>query len=73
MREKKLFLRTSPVTGNENSMIMEIDSKDYVSWKEEGALIQNAMPYLTPDEREFLMTGCTPEDWDTLFLDSSGE
>ena len=32
-----------------------------------GALIQNAFDFLTPDEREFLMTGITPEEWDKMF------
>ena len=36
------------------------------SWKN-GALIQLAMPDLTPDQREFLKTGITPDDWDRLF------
>jgi hypothetical protein len=26
--------------------------------------IQNAMPNLSTDDREFLMTGVTPEEWD---------
>ena len=25
--------------------------------------IQEAMPHLTPDEREFIMTGITAEEW----------
>ena len=34
-----------------------------------GALIQDVMPHLTPGEREFLISGCTPDDWDSLFDD----
>lgn len=34
---------------------------------ERGALMQEAFPYLTPDEREFLMTGLTPEEWEEIF------
>lgn len=30
----------------------------------EGALIQNAFPMLTMEEREFIMTGMTPEQWE---------
>lgn len=29
--------------------------------------IQNAMPRLTPDQREFIMTGITPEEWNNTF------
>ena len=35
--------------------------------RDNGALIQNAFPYLSADEREFLMTGTPPEVWDELF------
>ena len=31
-----------------------------------GELIQVACPQLTPDEREFIMTGITPEEWEKL-------
>ena len=30
---------------------------------EKGTLIQNAFPMLNADEREFIMTGMTPDDW----------
>jgi hypothetical protein len=30
---------------------------------ENGTLIQLAMPNLTPDQREFIMTGVTSEEW----------
>ena len=33
----------------------------------QGAMIQDAFPFLTPDEREFMMTGLTPEQWDKMF------
>ena len=34
-----------------------------------GALIQEAFPFLNADQREFLLTGLTPEQWDELFGD----
>ena len=30
-------------------------------------LIQNVFPFLTADEREFLITGLTPGEWNILF------
>jgi len=33
----------------------------------QGALLQNAFPNLSADEREFLKTGITSEEWDSLF------
>ena len=35
----------------------------------QGMLIQNAMPYLTADEREFILTGITQEEWNEMFGD----
>jgi len=33
---------------------------------ESGVLAQNAMPNLSADEREFLISGCTSNDWATF-------
>lgn len=41
-------------------------AKAWDAWQQ-GAHIQNALPLLTPDEREFLLTGMTPEEWDAAF------
>lgn len=30
-------------------------------------LIQHIVPHLSSDEREFLMTGITPEEWEHVF------
>lgn len=32
-------------------------------------LIQDLFPYLSDDDREFLLTGITPEEWDSAFPD----
>lgn len=65
-RETKEIRRRSPLTGQVNTMVMNVDLEDIAKWQR-GELIQKALPYLTADEREFLMTGYTPEDWQTLF------
>ena len=36
-----------------------------------GALLQNAFPFLTADEREFLKTGTPPDVWDQIFREPS--
>ena len=58
--------RRSPRTGKMNVMDLPITQAQLNKWKS-GMLIQNAMPNLTADEREFLMTGFTPEDWAAMF------
>lgn len=38
----------------------------YEEWKG-GKLIQDAFPDLNDEQREFIMTGITPEEWNKLF------
>ena len=54
--------RRSPITGLKNTMEIPVTERQIVEWQA-GTLIQQAMPNLTPDQREFLMTGLTPDDW----------
>jgi|TARA_R110002012_G_scaffold162126_1_gene324425 hypothetical protein len=65
-RTKYTIERKSPFTGMVNQMEIELDPNDYVNWKH-GENIQDALPYLTADEREFIKTGITPEDWAAEF------
>jgi hypothetical protein len=58
--------RVSPVTGKTNTMELDITEEQLRKWKQ-GALIQKIMPNLTADQREFLMTGMTSEDWVHVF------
>jgi hypothetical protein len=47
-------------------------SKDaYALWESGGMLIQDAMPDLTADQREFIKTGITAEEWDAAFGESA--
>ena len=45
---------------------------DYDRWKS-GELIQNAMPYLTPDEREILISGTCGPCFDRMFGEGDDE
>ena len=60
----------SPFSGSRNEMILSIS---YDEWKvaydkwTSGTLIQNAFPTLDDGEREFLMTGITPDQFDNMF------
>lgn len=61
-----IITRTSPVTGKTKSIEIDVTEHQIKSW-ENGALIQDIMPNLTPDEREFIISGCTSEDFEFLF------
>lgn len=54
--------RKSPFTGRINTLDIPCTEEQVRLW-ESGMLIQDAMPNLTPDEREFLMTGITADEW----------
>ena len=67
--------RTSPVSGITRSLEIPCTEEQMAAYKN-GALIQVAFPDLTADQREFILTGITKEEWDELFKetdDSKGE
>jgi hypothetical protein len=62
--------RTQIITGRKSIVVdTPIDrvSQGWYSWQMNGALIQDAFPYLNNVEREFIMTGITQAEWDELF------
>ena len=56
----------SALTGQVSSMVLEMTETQLYAWAVEGMVIQNAMSNLSPEEREFLMTGIRSEEWDAL-------
>jgi len=46
-------------------MDIDVTELQIAQW-ERGMLIQEAMPLLTKDEREFIMTGFTAADWEAM-------
>ena len=59
------FTRKSPHSGRINTMTLPVTKAQYNAWQD-GSLIQNAMPHLTADEREFILTGLTAQDWEDM-------
>ena len=53
---------TSPLSGQTNEMELPITPEQLRRW-EHGEFVQDVFPNLTADQREFLMTGITPEEW----------
>jgi hypothetical protein len=58
--------RTSPLTGQVNVREINVTESQLFLW-ENGALIQDVMPNVSSEDREFIKTGFTPEDWETMF------
>ena len=56
----------SPITGMINAMDVDVTEVQIMQWRN-GMLIQDDMLDLSVDEREFIMTGTTPADWEKLY------
>lgn len=63
-----LVTRKSSMSGKVTSMEIDVTEEQMNDWKR-GALIQDAMPTVSADEREFILTGITPKEWNTIFGD----
>lgn len=57
---------TSNFSGREHTVRIKATPCQFTRWNS-GALIQDAFPNLTLDEREFIMSGITKEEWNELF------
>jgi len=58
--------KTSQLSGKENTLDIDVTQDQINCWKE-GELIQRAMPHVSRPEREFLMSGITPKEWEDAF------
>lgn len=61
---KEVCIITScPMCGCGNEV--EVNEADYWDW-DDGALVQNAFPYLPAEKREMLITGLCPTCWNKM-------
>jgi hypothetical protein len=44
-----------------------VNAEDYENWSRRGVFAQVAFPYLTPDERELLISQTCGDCWEKLF------
>lgn len=58
--------RTSILSGVTRTKNLDVTMNQLQKWSE-GANIQDVMGNLTEDEREFIMTGITAEEWNDTF------
>jgi hypothetical protein len=66
MEKRMIIERSSPFTGEIRRLDLNITEEQLQAW-ESGTVIQRAMPNLSADEREFILTGILPEEWDEMF------
>ena len=58
--------RRSAISGKVNTMDLPVTEAQVSAWRN-GGLIQEVMPHLNAEEREFLISGVTPEEWEGAF------
>lgn len=61
-----LITKKSAFTGIEHTLDIPVTQAQLDSWNS-GTAIQNAMPNLSVDDREFIKTGVTKKEWDATF------
>lgn len=60
-----IITRVSLLTGVTHTRDIPVTREQLIEW-DRGALIQDAMPNLTPEEREFIKTGITNVEWEAI-------
>jgi len=70
--------RISTLTGEYNTREINITLDQYNDWQnasenDDNRFVQNAFKHLSADDREFLISGITPEEWDNAFGDYDDE
>lgn len=58
--------RVSQASGIERTLEIDVTPLQLSNWRS-GTHIQDAMPHLSADDREFIMTGITKDEWDEMF------
>ena len=65
-----LIQKRNIFTGLTRVLDIPITKEQYDRWQG-GELIQKAMPHLTADQREFMISGTLPHEWDEHMKDES--
>ena len=68
--EPMLVRKTSLLTGVERTREMNVTQEQLNRWNN-GELIQKVFPHLSVDDREFIMTGITGEEWEEFCEESA--
>lgn len=68
-----LITRKSVISGIERTRNIPVDPEDYAMWQKGYGSIQDMMPYLNDNDREFILSGITPGEWDSMFSEQIEE
>jgi hypothetical protein len=65
--------RKSPISREEHTRIINLNPIVLAKYEAGEGLIQDLFPYLSAEDREFIMSGITPEEWNNLFGEEDSE
>ena len=71
-RNQMIIEKESILTGVMHKMDLPVTLEQVAEWRT-GTLIQDAMPHLNRQQREFLISGTTPDEWAEAFGDDGPE
>lgn len=63
-----LIARVSQLSGIPRVLDLPITQEQLIAY-EKGALLQNAFPNLSSADREFIKSGITGEEWESIFAE----
>jgi hypothetical protein len=62
-----LITRTSTLSGITRTLDLDVTPAQVELYSAGGVLLQDAFPQLAKEQREFIKTGITAEEWDEMF------
>jgi hypothetical protein len=62
-----LIKRKSTITGIEHVRDIPVDPKDLFAWEAGDGSVSEIMPYLSREDRDYIRTGITKEEWREFF------
>jgi hypothetical protein len=65
------IVRRSVISGVIHTRDIPVNPDDYISWELGVGSIQDLIPYLSDNDREFILSGITSDEWDSVFDDTA--
>lgn len=59
--------RKSVISGIQRTKEIPVNPEDFMAWQAGYGNIQDLMPYLSLDDREFILSGITAGEWESAF------
>jgi hypothetical protein len=66
------FTRISIISQQETTRDLPITPEQLAKWKA-GAFVQDAFPHLSPEDREWFLTGIIKEEWEQLVAEEDSQ